>query len=206
MKGARPLTDNECEMMIQQLGSNRTGTRDVAMFTLGIQTGLRISELLGLKIGDIYKGNGIVEHLAVKALKDGENRVIRIVQRTRLAVLPWLNELQRFGYMRGTDYLFQSRTGANKPLSVQAAWAIIKRAASSLELPGKVSTHSMRKTYARKAHNFFIDECTEQGRPYDVIGECQQALGHRQIDSTLHYLSFTKDGTDRFIMKVFGNW
>ena len=206
MKGARPVTDNECEMMIEQLGSTRTGARDVAMFTLGVQTGLRISELLGLKIGDIYKSNSVVEYLAVKALKDGENRVIRIVQRTSIAVHRWLNELHIAGYMRGSDYLFQSRTGANKPLSVQAAWAIIKRAARSLELPGKVSTHSMRKTFAGKAHAYFLNQCTEGGRPYDVIGECQRALGHKQIDSTMHYLSFTKDGTDRFVSDCFGNW
>ena len=50
MKGCRPLTDTEVELMQAGFGG-RYATRDRALFLLGVESGFRISELLSLRMG-----------------------------------------------------------------------------------------------------------------------------------------------------------
>jgi integrase len=69
MKGCRPLTDSE----IATVKGAFARTRDKALFILGLKTGLRISELLSLKVGDVYQYGRLADVVYVerKHMKNG---------------------------------------------------------------------------------------------------------------------------------------
>lgn len=65
MKGSRPLTDTEVELIAGSF-SGRYALRDRAIFILRVKTGLRISELFSLTIGDVVQHGQMVERVAVQ--------------------------------------------------------------------------------------------------------------------------------------------
>jgi site-specific recombinase XerD len=74
-------------------------------------------------------------------------------------------------------------TGLRRPISREQAWRILTEAFTANELTGKLGTHAMRKTFAN--------------RMYDKLGhdlvKTQRALGHKNINSTVAYLSFREE-------------
>ena len=64
MKGCRPLTEAEVALVRQSFGG-RYGRRDHALFVLGVKSGFRISELLALQVGDVWRGQRVVERVVV---------------------------------------------------------------------------------------------------------------------------------------------
>lgn len=105
MKYVQPIRDkNKIEEIKSYL--KESGTRDLLLFTMGINTGLRISDLLKLKISDV-RGKS---HVEINEQKTG-----------KIKRFPLLGNLQSMieEYIRGKadgDYLFKSRNGANKPI------------------------------------------------------------------------------------------
>jgi integrase len=83
----------------------------------------------------------------------------------------------------------QNRDGSRRPIARETAWRIIKAIAWDNELPGKVGTHSTRKTLARKVYTWSND-----------IRVVQRILGHRSLASTEAYL---KSLTDREVWSAF---
>ncbi len=64
MPGCRPLTDDEVEQVMQSFGG-RFATRDSALFLLGIYTGFRITELLSLRLHDVYQHQEVLSRVTV---------------------------------------------------------------------------------------------------------------------------------------------
>ena len=94
--------------------------------------------------------------------------------------------------MTADAFIFQSKKGRNKPISRVHAWRILNEAYDANEMAGKLGTHSMRKTFA--------------DRVYDKLGrdlvKTQRALGHRNINSTVQYLSFREEEIDAAILAI----
>jgi len=149
------------------------------LFTLGIYTGLRISDLLNLRVG------------VVRACR-ASNFELNIIQRkTRQPVTILLTEtiLERierhimFWRLEATDYLFYStETNRAAALSRQHVWRVFRAVAAQNDMAG-IGTHTMRRTFAVKHY-----------RAYRNIKKLQERLGHRFISSTLNYL-MQADGT-----------
>jgi site-specific recombinase XerD len=64
MKGCRPLTDNEVQVISRSFGGT-FGKRNKALFVVGYRTGFRISELLSLRVGDVQQHGKVVDQVAV---------------------------------------------------------------------------------------------------------------------------------------------
>jgi integrase len=60
MKGCRPLSEAEVTLLRQSFGG-RYARRDQALFLVGVKSGFRISELLSLRVGDVWRGQQVVE-------------------------------------------------------------------------------------------------------------------------------------------------
>jgi len=86
--------------------------------------------------------------------------------------------------------VFQSRKWINRPIGKIQAWRILHEAASPDELPGKLGTHMMRKTFADRVHH-------QLNR--DLV-KTQRAMGHKNINSTVAYLSFVENEIDQAIL------
>ena len=87
------------------------------------------------------------------------------------------------------DNLFPSRKG-QRPLSRIQYHRILKRAVESNELTGKVATHSLRKTFADRIYESLKRD----------IFRTQMALGHKNINSTIQYLSFKQADIDAAVL------
>ena len=192
MKGCRPLTDAEVEVVQASFGG-RYAARDRALFLLGVKSGIRISELLSLRVGDVYQHGHVVERATVhrRHMKQRrESRTVILHPQAKAALATWLMTLQQTRELTRATFVFQSRKGENQPIGKIQAWKILHEAAITNELTGKVGTHAMRKTFAKKVY---------EKLGHDLV-KTQQALGHRNINSTVSYLSFAQDEIDAAIL------
>jgi len=194
MKGSRPFTDEEVKL-ISETFCGKYEHRDRALFLLGVKSGFRISELLSLRIGDIFSGGRIAPRVYVarrnmKGKKEGRSVILHPEAKKALEV--WIKELWSMGYNSHNFYVFQSRKGGNKPITRVQAWRILNTAAQENELAGHIGTHSMRKTFA--------------GKIYDRLGHdiyrTKEALGHSNINTTVKYLSFKQEEIDQAILSI----
>lgn len=189
MQGSRPLTDAEVAQVLEVLGS----PRNRALFLLGLRSGFRISELLSLRLKDVLQNGNLVDRVAVerKNMKGQlAGRTVVLHPEAREALGFWVNRLTE----RHTDpvtFLFRSRQGANQAMDRRSAWHLLTRAFAKCGLTGKLGTHCMRKTFAKKVHE-------KLGR--DLV-KTQKALGHARITSTVSYLSFNENDIDDAILK-----
>jgi integrase len=192
MKGCRPLTDEEVKLISQSF-SGTFAKRNKALFVVGVRSGFRISERLALCVGDVQQHGKIVDHVTVARRhmkKKTEGRTVPLHPEARAALSVWLEVLQKMlkGHLDPQTPVFCSRvrdqeTGLRRPISREQAWRILKEAFTANELTGKLGTHAMRKTFAN--------------RMYDKLGhdlvKTQRALGHKNINSTVAYLSFREE-------------
>lgn len=152
----------------------RTGRRDHAMFTLAMQTGLRISELIGLNITDIHPGVGAHVHCLGKGRKE---RRTPLLPTTLTVVRAWTHE-----HGGTTDApLFTTTTG--RRLSRDAIERRVRHTATTAadccpSLAGKrVTAHTLRHTAAMRLLHAGVDTT--------VIALW---LGHEQIATTNIYI------------------
>lgn len=187
VKGCRSLEPAE----IQAIASNLS-LRDRAIFVLGIRAGFRINELLSLNVSDVVNESGaIVDSIRVrKASMKGkqESRVVPLHSECKEAIKAWLSEC-RLGL---TEPLFKSRFRGRLDDSVFRK--ALKKASTraSIRDVHLVSTHSMRKTFAKK----FFNAC---GRDIYLT---QQALGHSHISITVKYLQEDKELVSNLILNL----
>ncbi len=192
MKGCRPLTDKEVARISGYFAS-RDARRDLALFVLGVKTGFRISELLSLRIGDVLAGEGIVDRVRVyrrNMKKKREGRTVVLHPLAKQALAAWLQELQGRGRTDPETAVFLSRKGDALPISRAQAWRVLQVAFEACGVLGQTGTHSMRKTFAKNMYSALGG---------DII-QTQRALGHRNINTTVQYLSFSEKEIDAAIL------
>jgi integrase/recombinase XerD len=145
----------------------RAGRRDHALLLLAIQTGLRVSELIGLNRTDLHLGTGA----HVRCLGKGRKHRATPLDKQTVAVLTnWLNE-------RGgdpDDPLFPTRTGTR--MSRDAAERLVTKHATAAGLT-RVTPHALRHTAAMRLLHAGVDTT--------VIALW---LGHEQAETTQIYL------------------
>lgn len=179
MKGCRPLKKHEVELVQATLKAGRNGTRNAALFTVGLMTGFRVSELLSIEVADVLQCGAIVDALAVRRRNmkgKGEGRTVKLNTKAKAALAAWLEERGE-----GAGPLWCSTAG--KRISRVQVWRIFDRAFRSIGMTGTLGTHCMRKTFADRMYDALDG---------DLIN-LQKALGHKWVTSTSQYLSFKED-------------
>lgn len=167
MNEVQPIKNKrDIERMKQSLNG-----RDLLLFILGINTNLRISDLLRLTREDIV-GNAIV----LIESKTGKTKRIHLGDNTIAQIKPLLPD-------SGT--LFPSRKGG-KPISRQQAWRTLNAAAERAGLNIEFGTHSLRKTFAYHAYKQGVD-----------LALLMRILNHSSQRETLRYIGIeTEDITN----------
>jgi len=128
--------------------------RDLALFTLGINTNLRASDLLSIKIGQV-RHLQVGEHFSIRERKTGKQRSVTI-NRTVHTIIVSL--LQTMADADDEGYLFQSRKGGGR-LTVSYLSQMVKGWSRDINLRGNYSAHTLRKTWGymmRTVHNIDI--------------------------------------------------
>ena len=179
MKGCRPLDTNEILKISEQFDGTYE-IRNRSLFMLGVSVGGRISELLSLRIDDVWQnGQPISDLLFQKRVVKGKEtaRMIPVNADGRQAItelIQWYKE--QFSELDPRHPLFTSRK-QNKAISRVQGHRILEKAFQKAGLNGKLATHSMRKSYAQ--------------RMYDTSGDIflvKEALGHKSVETTKQYL------------------
>ncbi|WBL16036.1 tyrosine-type recombinase/integrase [Sutcliffiella sp. NC1] len=171
MKYVEAIKKIEDIQAIKQFLKNQS-LRDYLLFVMGINTGLRISELLCLRWEDVLDNDGDVkEFLQLPNLPP-----IYLNQQVQISISEYLNnELPNQDH-----FIFQSKK-LSGPISRQQAYRIINSAAKEVGIPDKIGTHTLRKTYGYHAFNKGI-----------AISLLQKIFNHTSSSETLRYLGITK--------------
>lgn len=182
MEFVQPIRNPEKLKAIKKVlkGSN---LRDYTLFSIGINSALRISDLLKLKISDVVNGGGkIKERVLIREQKTDKAKDFPIGSNARKAIEEYLKDWKEFSK---DDYLFPSRKGENKPITRQHAWYIINEAAKEVGIEEKIGTHTLRKTFGYHAY--------KAGYDLSII---QKLLNHSSPKETLRYIGITQDQLD----------
>lgn len=153
--------------------------RDYALFVVGINVALRITDLLALKWNDILDEKGKFKEIRIFEGKTKKERRIQLNKPSQRALVELLRSLDGHSM---NDYLFQSRENAQKPLSRQQALNILKDAAKAVGIKDNIGTHSLRKTWGYHAW--------KKGFNPAIIME---TLNHSNLTVTKRYLGIRQD-------------
>jgi integrase len=153
--------------------------RDLALFTLGINTNLRASDLLRIKVGQV-RGLKPGYEITLKEKKTGKNRRITLNK----AVISAVNSLlatQEYRDSQDNDYLFRSQRAS--VLTVQSVHRLVKSWCGAINLKGNYGSHTLRKTWGYHQRVTF-----GVGLP-----ELMVAFNHSSQRQTLDYLCVQPD-------------
>lgn len=187
MKGCRPLTESEKVKVLSAI-TGRHQLRDRLLILLGIYAGFRISEILSLKLKDVYQNGVIPNHVTVqrrnlKGKREGRSVVLH--QTVKDAIIQYVANNQ---WLTPESPLFLNQLHT-KAISRQQAWNILEAAYAACGLTGTLGCHSLRKSFAASI--------------YERSGHCllktKKALGHTDIRTTEKYLSFAESDIEDLI-------
>ena len=170
--------ENPSLLTKQQQGFNKhTQERDVAMLTLFLGTGIRVSECVGLNVEDIDFDNN-----AFKITRKGGNQVILYFgEEVKEALLKWLEVRNQKKLPENEKALFISLQ--NRRITVRAVENLVKKYSRAVTPLKKISPHKLRSTYGTNLYR-------ETGDIYIVA----DVLGHKDVNTTRkHYAAISED-------------
>lgn len=171
------LSTQEVELLLEQPKClDLKGIRDKAMLELLYATGIRVSELISLNVGDINLEVGYI-----KCNKGSRERTIPIGSISNSAVHEYLDKSRNFLIQESDEKaLFVNVNG--KRLTRQGFWKIIKHYKNQANINKDITPHTLRHSFA--AH------LLENGADLRSI---QEMLGHSDISSTQIYAQMAKN-------------
>ncbi|SFB67247.1 tyrosine-type recombinase/integrase [Butyrivibrio sp. YAB3001] len=160
----------------------KTKLRDVALLTLLLGTGIRVSECVGIDFNDIdFDNNGLRIHR-----KGGYNTVIYFPDEVRDALLAYLEQRKTIIPCEGNENaVFLSLQ--NKRITVRAVEKLVKKYAQNVTTLKKITPHKLRSTFGTNLYK-------ESGDIYLVA----DVLGHKDVNTTRkHYAAQDEDNRRR---------
>ncbi|WP_088832624.1 site-specific integrase [Paenibacillus tyrfis] len=173
MNFVQPIRDPE---ILEDIKSHLkdTNPRNYILFLLGINTGLRISDLLRLRVRDV-----LGTHLSLRERKTRKEK--------RILITPELKrELKE--YVQGKqphEYLIQSRQGINRPIGRSMAYKLLRQIADEFDLDD-IGCHTLRKTFGY----LFYHQTNKD------IGMLMKFFNHTSEKVTLRYIGIEQDTMD----------
>ncbi|URZ02730.1 tyrosine-type recombinase/integrase [Clostridium felsineum] len=175
-----PIRDKDTiQNILQYLKS--TNKRNYIMFMIGIYTGLRIGDILRLKIKDVKNKQGLRIKMQ-KVSKDIEIAFNPILKRS-------LDEY--CADKEPNEFLIKSIEGYNKAIDKSQAYRIIKDIGEKFKLDN-IGTHSLRKTFGY--HYYYSTD-------KDIVA-VQLALGHRDSSTTLRYIGVLQSNINASLKRL----
>jgi integrase len=157
------------------------------LFKYGLNTGLRISDILPLRVNDIFNRNGkFKDYLVLQEKKTGKEKKIKLNDSIRKMLLSYVNEHR----LTADAYFFYSKKTSGHVKRVQA-YKVLKEAANVCGIEN-FGTHSMRKTWGY---------WTYKASKYN-IGLIMDTFNHSSQNVTLRYIGVNQDQKDELYSLV----
>ncbi|MCR5671522.1 MAG: tyrosine-type recombinase/integrase [Butyrivibrio sp.] len=165
----------------QQKYHSKTKLRDVAMLTLLLGTGIRVSECVGIDLNDIdFDTNGLRIHR-----KGGYNTIVYFPDEVRTALLDYLEQRKEIIPVEGNEEAFFLSL-QNKRISVRAVENLVKKYARNVTTLKKITPHKLRSTFGTNLYK-------ESGDIYLVA----DVLGHKDVNTTRKHYAAQDDENRR---------
>lgn len=167
----------------------KPNARNYMLIVIGLNSALRISDILHLTCGDIFdfKRKELKTHIIVQEQKTGKINRIYINREIRNT----LNCCIRFTDKDEDSWLFESQLQKEQPLSRYQAYRLIKEAASVAGMDTGISCHSLRKTFGYHAW--------KQGTPPALL---MNIYNHSTYQITKRYLGIDQDDKDEVFKNI----
>ncbi len=175
----KPISIGEVRRLIEEPGKRSTveAKRDRAMLELLYATGMRVSELVSLNLGDIDIDGGYVRCFG----KGSKERLIPIHDRAARTVKEYIEETRlQVAHSKDEQALFLNPRGDR--LTRQGFWQKIKEYAKSADLSTEITPHTLRHSFATHMLGGGAD-----------LRSVQELLGHANISTTQVYTHLTSD-------------
>jgi len=170
---------------IQNFKEAAPNERDRIMIEVGLNSGLRISDILKIQARDVTDEC----HIRIKEKKTDKTRKVKLNSKSKNLVKEYIEK----NGLEGDDYLFQSRKGDNKPISETQAYRIIRDTAEKKAgLDINAGTHTLRKTFGY--HHY---------KKYKDVAKLQAILNHSKPRETLDYIGITQEEVDESMEEMY---
>jgi integrase/recombinase XerC len=177
------LTIDEAKALMEQsIPDDAAGRRDRAMLEMLYGSGLRVSELSGLEMGDLDFESGVVRVLG----KGRKERMVPLGCKASEAVALWIERRPEFAAPESGGALFLNRRGGR--LTTRSIARVIDRRVLECATGRKVSPHVLRHTFATHLLGAGAD-----------LRSIQEMLGHASMSTTQRYAHVTVE----HLMKVY---
>lgn len=188
-----------------RLDTQRAAYRDWFLFVVGINVGLRVSDLTQLKWDNIFESD-------MKTFVNGRNKE---EQKTGKMKLICPNEymkkvVKEYLYFsdvkpKANEYVFLSgrknKNGEYTVITDATIEKMIKEVTTFCGIKGNYNTHSLRKTYAYHKYMMYVNN----GDPLALV-KVQKDLNHRNSSDTARYLGITRDEQIKSSMELGEYW
>src|SRR3989339_61005 len=171
----KALSENDTKTLLK---STRANPRDLAILELLYASGLRASELIGLKLGDVNFESAFVKCFG----KGGKERIVPIGAIAREALKKYIETERTEQIKKGPvpEAMFLDRNGT--AFSRQALWDIVKKYVKKSGVKGKTTVHTLRHSFAT--------HLLEHGADLRTV---QEMLGHSNIATTQIYTAVSRE-------------
>ncbi len=174
MNTVQPIRDRD---LVNAIGRElkQDSERNYLIFMIGIYTGLRISDILLLKVSEVKR-----QYINIRAQKTGKETRILINSTLKEAINDYLNTVD----LKPDEYLFKSRVKKYKPIGRVQVYNILNDVAKKFNLT-EIGTHTLRKTFGYWHYKQFRDSVL-----------LQTIFGHSSEDVTKRYIGINQDTMD----------
>lgn len=174
----KSLSESDVDRLLEAPDTSRPlGCRDRAMLETLYATGLRVSELVRLRLNELRTNPGVVQIVG----KGGRERLVPLGESAMDALDKYLRTAR--GELLGarvSDYVFVTRRGAG--MTRQAFWQLIKRHARAAGIKADLSPHTLRHAFATHLLNHGAD-----------LRSVQMLLGHSDLSTTQIYTHVARE-------------
>ena len=179
----KPITISQVRQLLEQPAKSNTleARRDKAMLELLYASGMRISELVSLNLGDVNTTEGYVRCFG----KGNKERIVPIYEQAARLVKEYTEETRpKLAHKKDGVALFLNPRGDR--LTRQGFWQKLKEYAKSAGLDAKISPHTLRHSFATHMLSGGAD-----------LRAVQELLGHANISTTQVYTHLTSEHVRR---------
>jgi len=154
--------------------------RNYVLFMFGIYSGLRISDILILRVRDV-RGKS---YIYIREKKTNKEKRFALSDDLKSILNQYIKDKKDY------EYLFKSAKGINKPITRQQAYFILKSAGNAFGIES-IGTHTLRKTFG-----YFMYRQTK-----DLVA-VKEILNHSDTSVTRRYIGLTQDDKDSMMKRL----
>lgn len=159
--------------------------RDLLLFTTGINSGLRVQDLLSFKVSQ-FMNVSVGDRIYIKEKKTGKDNVLIVNKEIYSCFSLYCDIVQPEPHF----FLFKSRKGKNYPITTYRVTRLVQHWADSLNIKGNYGAHSLRKT-------FCLIQRVQFGTPWETL--CKR-LNHSSPSITRRYLGVKEEEVEKILL------